>query len=97
MSTDLDAGLAQLAAAPADHRLDGLEAALSQDIAARRREARTVKAMGPARMAAFALALAVGVAAGGLTGLATLQAPPAAGAFAAATQLAPSTLLDGVG
>jgi hypothetical protein len=97
MSTDLDACFAQLAAAPADHELDGLEARLSQDIAALRREARTVKAMGPARMAAVGLALAVGVTAGGAAGLARLQATPSTGAFAAATQLAPSTLLDGAG
>lgn len=97
MSTDLDDWFAELAAAPADHGLDGLEAALGQDIAARRREARTVKAMGPIRMAAFGLALAVGVTAGGAAGLATLRTLPPAGAFAAATQLAPSTLLDGAG
>lgn len=97
MSNDLDASLAQLAAEPTDHGLDGLEAALGRDIAARRREARTVKAMGPIRMAAVGLALAVGVTAGGAAGLVTLQTTPSAGAFAAATRLAPSTLLDGAG
>jgi predicted branched-subunit amino acid permease len=97
MSPDLDDWFAQLAAAPTDHGLDRLEAALGRDIAARRREARTVKAMAPIRVAAFGLALAVGVSAGGAAGLATLQTGPSAGAFAAATQFAPSTLLDGEG
>jgi hypothetical protein len=97
MSPDLDAAFAQLAATPADHGLDLLEAAVGRDIAARRREARTLKAMGPIRMAAFGLALAVGVTAGGMAGVARLHTAQPAGAFAAATQLAPSTLLDGAG
>jgi hypothetical protein len=97
MSTNLDDWFAQLAAAPADHALDGLEAEIGRDIAARRRDARAVKAMGPIRMAAVALALVMGVTAGGAAGLATLREAQPAGAFAAATQFAPSTLLDGVG
>jgi hypothetical protein len=48
-------------------------------------------------MAAVSLALAVGVTAGGAAGLARLQTTSSTGAFAAATQLAPSTLLDGAG
>jgi hypothetical protein len=97
MNTDLDDGFAQLAAAAADPRLEGLEAEVGRDIAARRRDARTVQALGPIRMASAALALLGGVAAGGAAGLATLHAVQPAGAFAAAAQLAPSTLLDGAG
>jgi hypothetical protein len=97
MNTNLDDGFAQLAAAPADHGLDGLEAEVGRDIAARRRDARAVQAMGPIQMASVALALFVGLTAGGVAGLAALDAVPPDGAFAAATQLAPSTLLDGAG
>ncbi|CAN7609487.1 hypothetical protein LJR225_004622 [Phenylobacterium sp. LjRoot225] len=97
MSTDLDDWFAQLATAPADRGLDGLEAEIGRDIAARRRDARTIQALGPIRLAAVALALVVGVGAGGVAGLATIRTAPPAGAFAAATQFAPSTLLDGAG
>lgn len=97
MSLDLDKSFAQLAEAPADHELEGLEAAVGRDIAVRRRDASTLKAMAPIRMAAFGLALAVGVTAGGMAGVARLHTAQSAGAFAAATQLAPSTLLDSAG
>jgi hypothetical protein len=97
MTRHLDDWIAALAAAPADRRLDRLEAQIGDDIAARRRDARTVKALAPLRIATVGLALAMGVTAGGAAAIAAIRAPQPAGPFAAATQLAPSTLLEGVG
>lgn len=97
MSEHLDDWLAELAAAPADRSLEGLEAAICRDIAAFRREARTVKALAPVRLATVGLALAMGLTAGGAATTAALNGPHAGGAFVTATELAPSTLLEGVG
>ena len=97
MTRHLDDWIAALAATPADRPLDALEAEVGHDIAARRREARTVKALAPLRIATVGLALAMGVTAGGAAAMAAIRTPHPAGPFAAATQLAPSTLLEGVG
>jgi hypothetical protein len=97
MTRHLDDWIATLAAAPADRPLEALDAEIGRDIAARRREARAVKALAPLRMATVAGALAIGVTAGGAVAMAGIGAPHPAGPFAAATQLAPSALLEGVG
>jgi hypothetical protein len=94
MTNDLDHWVADLAEAPIDHRLHGLEAAISRDIAHRRGEARTLKALAPVRLGAVAVALAMGVTAGSAAATAAMNAPHPAGPFAVA-QLAPSTLLEG--
>ena len=96
MKDSLDDWMASLAAAPADSPLDRLEAEIGRDIAARRRDARTVKAIAPLRLAAVGLALAMGVTAGGAVAMAAIQKPHPAGPFAAGTQLAPSALLEGL-
>ena len=96
MTRDLDSWMAELAAAPADRVLDGLEDAVASDIAARRSEARTVNALAPVRLATLGLALTIGLGAGGAAALSAVRTAPA-GAFAAVAQLAPSTLLDGAG
>jgi hypothetical protein len=94
---DLDQWMAQLAAAPADHALDGMEAEIGRAIGARRLETRAVKALGPARLAAVGVALAIGVASGAVSALSALPASSAHGPFASVAQLAPSTLLDDAG
>lgn len=48
MTGDLDAWLADLAAAPTDRSLAGLEAEVGREIAGRRRDARTLRALRPA-------------------------------------------------
>ncbi|QUD90538.1 hypothetical protein [Phenylobacterium montanum] len=96
MTRNLDDWIAELANAPADRSLAGLEASVEQSIAERRRETRAIAALAPVQAATLAVALAMGVAAGGVViGTATRGQP--AGVFAAATLLAPSTLLDGEG
>lgn len=97
MQDSLDDWVSVLAAAPADRSLEGLEADVGRDIAARRREARTVKALAPLRIATVGLALVLGVAAGGLAATSAIQTERPAGPFAAVTELAPSTLLEGAG
>ena len=95
MTEKLDDWMADLSGAPTDRSLDRLEAQIVRDIANRRQDARTVRALAPVRLGAVGLALAVGVTAGGVAAMASIQAPRPLGVYAAATQLAPSTLLEG--
>lgn len=97
MNDDLDAALAALAASPADRPLGGMEARIARDIAQRRRQALQARPLRPVRLAALALALVIGLAAGGGAAVSALHAPQRAAAFAAGTELAPSTLLDSRG
>jgi hypothetical protein len=94
MTNDLDHWVADLAAAPADRPLDGLEAEIGRDIAQRRRDARALKALAPVRLGAVGLALAMGVTAGSAAAVAAIRTPRPSGVFAV-VQLAPSTLLEG--
>lgn len=95
MTGDLDVWLTDLAAAPTDRSLAGLEAEIGREVAGRRRDARTLTALTPVRLAALSIALAMGVTAGGVAAMAAIRAPFPAGAFAAGAQFAPSTLLEG--
>ena len=95
MSDRLDDLINRLAAAPIDRSLAALEADIGRRIARRRREARATMLLAPVRVASVGLALAMGVAAGGLTAAAALAEPRSPGAFSGATDLAPSTLLEG--
>jgi hypothetical protein len=97
MTRDLDDLMAELAAAPADCSLAGMEASIGRAIDLRRREAHTLQVLAPVRLATLGVALSMGVMAGGAAAIATVRAPHLTGTFAAATQLAPSTLLDGAG
>jgi hypothetical protein len=90
----LDDWIVSLAAAPADRSLDALETEIGRAIAARRGEARTVKALAPMRVASIGLALLMGVTAGSAAAMAAIRLPGPGGPLAAGTQLAPSTLLD---
>lgn len=94
MTNDLDHWVTELADASTDRKLDGLEAAIRREIAHRRCEAQALKALAPVRLGAVAVALAMGVTAGGAAAMAALNAAHPAGPFAVA-QLAPSTLLEG--
>jgi hypothetical protein len=93
MSERLNEWVDRLAASPPDRDLDGLEAQIARRIRLRRRDDRTATLLAPVRVATIGLALAVGVTAGGVT--AATATPRAPGAFSAATELAPSTLLEG--
>jgi hypothetical protein len=84
----------QLAAAPTDRSLDDLDARIARSIAERRAEARVAWALTPVRVAAVGVALVMGVAAGGVTAASSV-APHPAGAVFAASDLAPSSLLEG--
>lgn len=95
MSDRLDDLVARLATSPVDRPLDGLDEAIGRSIAHRRREARTVAALGPVRVASVGLALAMGLTAGGAVATSALVAPQTGGEFAIASDLAPSTLLEG--
>jgi len=92
---DLDAWMSELAEAPSDRNLAGLEARIRRDIADLRRQERTVRALAPARVIALGVAVVIGAVAGGTMALSALHAPPS-GVFAAGSDLAPSTLLAGI-
>jgi hypothetical protein len=96
MHDRLDHRIADLAAAPADRPLDGLEAEVLGDVVRIRRNARTARALAPLQVAAAGLALTIGAMAGGAAAMSAIGAPQD-GPFAGVTQLAPSTLLDGAG
>jgi hypothetical protein len=91
MSDALDRLIERLAAAPADHALDGLEADVGGGIARRRAEARIAAAMAPVAIASVGLAMALGLAAGAFVASASGLADP----LSLASDLAPSSLLDG--
>ena len=95
MSDRLDELMGRLAGSPADRALDGLEAEIGHRIRVSRREARTTRLLAPVRIASIGLALAMGVTVGGVTAAAAMAGPRTPGVFSAATQLAPSTLLEG--
>lgn len=94
MSERLDDLIERLATAPADRPLDALEAEIAFGITRRRDQARLVGSLAPVRAAAVGLAMALGLAVGGVTAAAATPARHA-DAFAVAPALAPSTLLEG--
>lgn len=91
----LDEWIAALADAPTDRSLDGLEPAIRRDIAAQLRNTQILRALGPLQVVMVGLALVTGMTVGGAAAISTHHAP--GGPFAAATRLAPSNLLEGVG
>lgn len=95
MPNDLDDLLNSLALAPPDASLDGFEDAVLGGVARRREAQRAARALAPARAASLGLALAVGVAAGGMAAATTLAAPHRFDTFSSSAHLAPSTLLEG--
>lgn len=95
MSERLDELLEQLARAPLDRSLDGLEAAVGQRIDRWQSEARATAAVGPVGVAATVLSLAIGLAAGGATATASAMASVRNDTFSTAAEIAPSTLLEG--
>ena len=95
MNERLDHLVERLAASATDRSLDHFEAHVNRGIAERRTQARTASALAPIRVASIGLALAIGVTVGGIIAASSVPAPHPAGAFFAAADLAPSTLLDG--
>ena len=95
MKRNLDAWMSELAEAPPDRNLAGLEARILHDIADFRRQERAVRALAPARIIALGAAVAIGAVAGGTMAVSALHAPPS-GVFTAGSELAPSTLLAGI-
>ena len=95
MNERLDDLVERLAASPTDRSLDHLEAQVTRGIARRQAQARTAAALAPVRLASIGMALAMGVAVGGVTAASSMVGPRPPGAFGVAADLAPSTLLDG--
>jgi hypothetical protein len=95
MSERLDHLIGQLAAAPIDHALDQLEAEIHRGIGRRRAQARATAALTPVGVVSVGLALAMGVALGGLSSATSATALRHGGSFSVAMNLAPSTLLEG--
>lgn len=93
----LDTLLASLAAAPADRPLGPLESQIRQRIAGLEQEARAARTMTPVRLAIATVAVLLGIVTGGASAIAAVHSRASAGPFDAATQLAPSTLLEGAG
>lgn len=95
MSDHLDELLARIAQATPDTALDGLEEAVLSGVARRRQSARAARALAPVRVASVGVALAVGVAAGGMAGAQTAAGRHSFDTFSSTAHLAPSTLLEG--
>lgn len=95
MPDDLDELLTRLARTTPETSLDGLEQAVLSGVARRRESARAAKALAPVRAASVGVALAVGMAAGGMAGTLTTAERPQLDTFSSTAHLAPSTLLEG--
>ena len=95
MSDRLDGLVYQLALAPADRPLDGLEAEIGSSILRERREAKTARELAPVRLASVGLALAMGVTAGGAAATSAILKPHPLEVFSSSDHLAPSSLLEG--
>ena len=95
MSERLDELVAGLAESPTDRSLDGLEWEIGRGIQARRRDARVARILSPVRAASIGLALAMGMAAGGLTAAGAMAGPRLPAVLSGGADLAPSTLLEG--
>ena len=95
MNERLDHLVERLAASPTDHSLAHFEAQVARGIAGRRAQVRTDAALAPVGVASIALALVIGVMAGGLTAASTAAPRTSVGSFSVAADLAPSTLLEG--
>jgi len=94
MSEQLDRLIELLAVAANDRPLDHMEADVRRGIALRRAQARAAAALAPVGLASVSLALAMGAAVGGMTA-ATAASSHSSNTFSVATELAPSTLLEG--
>lgn len=95
MSECLDRLMADLAATPADARIDSMEAEVFRRIVALREEARVLAELLPVRVASIALAMAMGVTAGSALASSAMVTPRHYAVFSSAGHFAPSTLLEG--
>jgi hypothetical protein len=96
MSPKLDDELAMLRSASGVASID-LESDVWDRIGAIREERSTAGAFLPVGALSVAIALAVGLAGGGLTAVVAADKTDEISAFSISTRLAPSTLLDGHG
>lgn len=96
MTDDLDRMLARLRQDTGGPSLQGFETDVLRSIAARRDAASAARALAPVRFASVAMALVMGVAAGG-TAVTVAMAKPRFDTFSTSAPLAPSTLLEGHG
>ena len=94
MSEPLDHLVERLAASPTDRSLEDFGADVSRGVTRWRAQARTARALAPVRVASIGLALAMGVAVGGVTAAGSIAAPRTS-AVLSGSNLAPSTLLEG--
>lgn len=93
----LDNLFGQLAAAPSDRALDQLEPKVWRRIAADRQARSQFDFLTPLRAAAVGMALVSGGLIGATTASATRDSIHEISVFSATPDLAPSTLLDGLG
>jgi hypothetical protein len=97
MADDLDHLLTLLARNTPDVALDGFEGDVLRELSRRREALRASTALAPARAASVGLALALGVAAGGMAAVTTVRETHRFDTFSSHAHLAPSTLLGGDG
>lgn len=97
MANDLDHMLERLAQQTPGAALEGFEDSVMAGLARRREELRASRALTPFRAASVGLAMAVGVATGGIAAATTLTEPHRFDTFSTGAHLAPSTLLEGRG
>jgi hypothetical protein len=94
MSERLDHLVERLAVSPTDRSLENFDADVSRGVSRWRAQAQTAGALAPVRVASISLALAMGVAVGGVTAAASIAVPRTSAVLSGAN-LAPSTLLEG--
>jgi hypothetical protein len=94
MTERLDFLVGQLASAPADRVLDQLETDVLRRVRRAAADARAASSLAPVRAASIALALAMGVVAGGASAISAAAAPTQATGLAVGDHLAPSNLLE---
>lgn len=97
MADDLDHMLERLSRLTSAAAKDDLENQVLAELARRRAESSASRALTPIRAVSVGLALAVGVATGGIAAVADLAETHRLNAFSAGPHLAPSTLLEGRG
>lgn len=94
MEDRIDALVRRLAVLPADRSLENLEAEVTAAIEGQPKALSTLR-FGPLRLASVGIALAMGIAAGGLSAAAAMSDSDPHGALLNWARLAPSTLLEG--
>ena len=94
MSDRLDALIDRLAGSPLDRPLGEFETQIGRIIARRRRDLKVTAQLAPVWIASIALALAIGVTAGGAVAASAVMRRQPLGVLSSSAHLAPSSLLE---